>query len=342
MIEKIIDQVHPDYLQIDCKGHPGLSSYPTKVGNPGPGFCRRSAPGLAPGHRRARRCPLHALLRGVGFRSHPAAIRTGAPINADGKTNGQATSFFGPYADQLLIPQLRELAGDYGVDGVWVDGECWASVPDYGAAALQAFRGMPPASRRAAQTRGPALVRVHGIQPRSVPPLPAPLYRRGEEDQSQLPALQQLGLYRSHARAGQRPRGFSFRRLLARGQRELRAVVGALPGAAGQAVGSDGLELHPQSPARAGSTRKPPSQLQREAAVVLALGGGFQAYFKQKRDGSIYDEQMPVMAEVAKFCRARQSICHRADAGATGGRAVFHRRPITGSAPGCSRASSRA
>ena len=53
-------------------------------------------------------------------------------------------------------------------------------------------------------------------------------------------------------------------------------------------------------------------QLQREAAVVLALGGGFQAYYKQKRDGSIYDEQMPVMAEVAKFCRARQEICHHA------------------------------
>jgi hypothetical protein len=29
----------------------------------------------------------------------------------------------------LLIPQLRELAGDYGVDGAWIDGECWASVP---------------------------------------------------------------------------------------------------------------------------------------------------------------------------------------------------------------------
>ncbi|MCZ7638717.1 MAG: hypothetical protein M5U12_23260 [Verrucomicrobia bacterium] len=38
MIEAILDQVKPDYLQIDCKGHPGFSSYPTKVGNPAPGF----------------------------------------------------------------------------------------------------------------------------------------------------------------------------------------------------------------------------------------------------------------------------------------------------------------
>ena len=40
-----------------------------------------------------------------------------AAINADGKTNGNATSFFGPYADRLLVPQLRELAG--GVRRGW-------------------------------------------------------------------------------------------------------------------------------------------------------------------------------------------------------------------------------
>ncbi|MFA7006089.1 MAG: hypothetical protein WC429_18740, partial [Verrucomicrobiia bacterium] len=55
-------------------------------------------------------------------------------------------------------------------------------------------------------------------------------------------------------------------------------------------------------------------QLQREAAVVLAMGGGFQAYFTQNRDGSVRLNEMPVMAEVAKFCRARQAICHHAQA----------------------------
>ncbi len=29
----MLDAVHPDYIQCDTKGHPGLSSYPTKVGN---------------------------------------------------------------------------------------------------------------------------------------------------------------------------------------------------------------------------------------------------------------------------------------------------------------------
>ena len=38
MVELVIDKVKPDYIQIDCKGHRGYSSYPTKVGNPAPGF----------------------------------------------------------------------------------------------------------------------------------------------------------------------------------------------------------------------------------------------------------------------------------------------------------------
>ena len=47
------------------------------------------------------------------------------------------------------------------------------------------------------------------------------------------------------------------------------------------------------------SRQKPAVQLEREAAVVLAQGGGYQAYFTQERDGSVRLEELPVMAEVA-------------------------------------------
>ena len=40
---------------------------------------------------------------------------------------------------------------------------------------------------------------------------------------------------------------------------------------------------------------------------------GFQAYFPQKRDGSVRVWEMDVMAQVAEFCRERQDICHRAE-----------------------------
>ncbi len=42
----------------------------------------------------------------------------------------------------------------------------------------------------------------------------------------------------------------------------------------------------------------------------MALGGGFQAYFSQRRDGSVKPDEMEVMADVARFARERQPYCH--------------------------------
>ena len=95
MVENIINLVHPDYLQVDCKGHRGLSSYPTKVGNPAPGFVGD---------------PLRVwrevtAARGVALYMHYSGVWDSeaimrhpdwAVINADGKTNSNATSFFSP------------------------------------------------------------------------------------------------------------------------------------------------------------------------------------------------------------------------------------------------------
>lgn len=32
MVDSFLTKVRPDFIQIDCKGHPGISSYPTKMG----------------------------------------------------------------------------------------------------------------------------------------------------------------------------------------------------------------------------------------------------------------------------------------------------------------------
>lgn len=139
MLENIIEKVKPDYIQCDCKGHPGISSYPTKVGNPAPGFVRD---------------PLRiwrdvTAQRGVALYMHysgvwdNAAVKRNpdwARVDQNGNVDGRLTSVFGPYADRLLIPQLKELCDDYSVDGVWVDGECWATTRDYSKSAIEAFR----------------------------------------------------------------------------------------------------------------------------------------------------------------------------------------------------------
>jgi len=309
MVENIIALVHPDYLQIDCKGHPGLSSYPTKVGHRAPGFV--GDPLRVWREVTARRgVALYMHYSGVwdskAVKEHP----DWAVVNADGSPNSRATSFFGPYAEKLLIPQLRELAGDYGVDGAWVDGECWASVPDYGAAALKAFRdatGIRDVPRKPGQPHWYEFLQFQRQAFRNY------LNHYIKEVKKTHPAFQ---ICSNWAFTDHMPEAVC-------------APVDYLSGDYSPQDSVNSARLSARFLARQGKPwdlmawsfstqpdrrQKTAVQLQREAAVVLALGGGFQAYYKQKRDGSIFAEQMPVMAEVAKFCRARQTLCHHAEA----------------------------
>jgi hypothetical protein len=312
MIENVINQVQPDYLQIDCKGHRGLSSYPTQVGNPAPGFVGdplRLWRQVTAEHGVALYMHYSGVWDSEVILQHP----DWAAVNADGKTNGNATSFFGPYADRLLIPQLRELAGDYGVDGVWVDGECWASVPDWSEPALRAFRAATGVSSVPRQPGDPhwfEFMQFHRDAFRKYL-----RYYIAELNKSH-PDFQ---LCSNWAFTDHMPEPVT-------------APVDFLSGdyAPDDSVNSARLSARylarqgkpwdlmawsfSRRQGKSGTEHKTALQIQREAAVVLALGGGFQAYITQKRDGSIREERIPVMAEVAKFCRARQAICHHAEA----------------------------
>ncbi len=309
MVENIINLVQPDYLQIDCKGHPGFTSYPTKVGNPVPGF-------VGDPLRTWREV---TAARGVGLYMHYSGVYDmhavknpgWAAINADGKPNAKATSFWGPYAEKLLIPQLRELAGDYGVDGAWVDGECWAAVPDYSPAALAEFRrttGITTVPRKPGEPHWFEFLQFH-----------REAFRRYLRDYI-------TAVNRTHPNF-QICSNWAFTDHM---PEPITAPVAFLSGDYSPDDSVNSARLSARFLAHQGmpwdlmawsfsrkaatvpgqKTQKTTIQLQREAAIVLALGGGFQAYFKQKRDGSIYDEEMPVMAEVAKFCRARQHLSH--------------------------------
>jgi len=311
MIENIINQVHPDYIQIDCKGHRGLSSYPTRVGHAAPGFVGDP---LRLWRQVTAEHGVALYMHYSGVWDFEAIIRhpDWAAINADGKVNSRATSFFGPYADRLLVPQLRELAGDYRVDGAWIDGECWASVPDYGSAALKAFReatGITDVPRKPGEKHWFEFLQFHREAFRRY------LRRYIAELRETHPDFQICSnwAYTDHmAEPVSAPVDF-----LSGDYSPDDSVNSARLSARYLARQGKPWDLMAWSFSRrtgkTGTNQKTAIQLQREAAVVLALGGGFQAYFKQKRDGSVYDERVPVMAEVAKFCRARQSICHRAE-----------------------------
>ncbi len=310
MVGNIITLVRPDYLQIDCKGHPGFSSYPTKVGQPVPGFVGD---------------PLRVwrevtAARGVALFMHYSGVyerqairRPGwAALNADGKPNDRATSLFGPYADQLLIPQLRELAGVYGVDGAWVDGECWAAAADYGAPALQAFRaatGLGEVPRKPGQPHWFEFLQFNREAFRNY------LRHYVSEVKRTNPDFQ---LCSNWAFTDHMPEPVCAPVDFLSGDyspdNSVNSARLAARYLARQGKPWDLMAWSFSRKTKEGRTQKSAVQLQREAALVLAQGGGFQAYFKQKRDGSIFDEQMPVMGKVAKFCRARQELCHHAQA----------------------------
>lgn len=305
MVDNIIDLVHPDYLQIDCKGHPGYSSYPTKVGNPVPGFVGdplkvwREATA-------ARGVGLYMHYSGVWDSRAVALHPDWAAIGADGKPSTKATSVFGPYAEKLLIPQLRELAGDYGVDGIWVDGECWATVPDYGPAAVAAFQkatGLKDVPRKPTDPNWFEFRQFHREAFR--------VYLRNyiEQVKKTHPSFQICSnwAYTDHmAEPVSAPLDFLSGDYSPQDSVNSARLSARYLARQGQPWDLMAWSFSTQPDRR----QKSAIQLQREAAIVLAQGGGFQAYFKQKRDGSIFDEQMPVMGEVAKFCRARQAIVH--------------------------------
>ena len=309
MIENVIKQVHPDYLQIDCKGHPGLSSYPTKVGHQAPGFVGdplRLWRQVTAEHGVALYMHYSGVWDSEAIRRHP----DWGVINSDGKANPNAISFFGPYAEELLIPQLRELAGDYGVDGAWVDGDCWAAAPDYSEPALKAFRettGIQEIPRKPGDAHWFEFLQFNREAYRKY------LRHYVSEVKKTNPEMQ---LCSNWAFSDHMPEAVS-------------AAVDFLSGDYSPDDSVNSARFSARYLARQGKpwdlmawsfghgpgggwVQKSAVQLQREAAAVLALGGGFQAYFQQKRDGSIREEQLPVMAEVAKFCRERQAICHHA------------------------------
>ncbi len=312
MIEGIIDKVRPDYLQCDCKGHPGISSYPTKVGNPAPGFVKDQL-------RIWREVTAE---RGVGLFMHYSGVYdieavtkhpSWARIDEKGKRDKQKTSVFGPYVDKLMIPQLKELCDEYGVDGVWVDGESWATEPDYGKRAREAWKALTGSDELPKSPEDPQYWEFREFCREG--------FRRYvrhyvDEMHRHNPGFQ---IASNWAFTSDMPEPVSADIDFISGDYPLQDSVNVARMVA-RCIARQGKPWDLMAWAFSGRfqseniwSTKTPVQLCQEASVVLAMGGGFQAYFTQKHDGAISEWQMDLMAETAKFCRAREELCHRAE-----------------------------
>ena len=309
MVENIIDKVKPDYIQCDTKGHPGYTSYPTKVGTPAVGFVRDQL----------RIWREVTARRGVALYGHYSGVHDGkaiadhpdwASLDENGNPSPCNTCVFSSYVDELLIPQFKELS-DYGLDGVWVDGDSWGVVMNYTRRAMELF------------------TKKTGIT--EIPRKPqAPHYFEYLEF-----CLDGYLTYLDHYVTELHKHNPDFQMGVNWGFSsympepvtvDVDFISADLTG--DNSVNSARFEarcIQHQSKARdlmvwgfcnhtnSCHNTKTAVQLQQEAAVVMSLGAGFQVYFRQKDDGSIFDWQMDVMGEVARFCRARQKFCHQAE-----------------------------
>ena len=320
MVNAIIDIIHPDYIEVDTKGHPGVSSYPTKVGNHGGSFVGD---------------PLKVwrevtAKRGVALYGHHSGTMDRlareknpqwAAIGPQGEPISKA-SLFGPFTDKLLIPQLIELAVDYKLDGVWVDGDIWELLPDYCDAAKNAFTQQTGIKTFPKKPDDPKWFEWTEFQREA---LRNHLRHYIAKVKEQAPGFQICS-------------NWTFTDMMP----ELVAcdvdfISGDIYGGddcvnvsryVSRLVASQGTawdlmswsfvdwSLKTLDPPQA---RKSAIQLMQEAACVIAQGGGYQAVFTQAgagtpplRDGSVDLEKLKPMGEVGKFCRERQEVCFKA------------------------------
>ena len=309
MVDRLLRRVKPDYVQYDSKGHVGWLGWPSQVGPSAPGIVKDS---LAIWRKVTAKhgVSLYIHFSGVwdseAVRRHPEWAR-GTP---DGKPESRQTSVFGPYVDQVMIPQLREAASRYDLDGVWVDGECWATYPDYSPMAAVAWnkatgkQSLPRAGDadwleflefNREQFRKYVKHYVDELH-RSHPKFQVAsnwLYSTLVPEKPELPVDFLSGDYLGNAAISN---ARLEARYLAQTGRPWDLMAWGFQQAQSNAIG----HIH-----------KPAAQLQQEAAVVLAQGGGFQIYYQPTRAGYFEDSHVEVMGKVAEFCRARQPYCQK-------------------------------
>lgn len=312
MADRLLERVKPDYVQYDCKGHAGYLGYESKVSTAAPNIVQDSlAIWRAATARRGVGLYIHfsGVWDSLAIEQHPEW----ASLHADGTRDPNATSLFSRYADERMIPQLEEAIAKYDLDGVWVDGECWAVRLDYSKAAAEAFTKATgiAALPKSASDRGwrefldfhrdefrryvkHYVDEVHRFRP-SFQIASNWLYTTYVPERPELPVDFISGDYLGNA-------SISTARL------ESRYL---------SAVGKPwdlmawGFQHNPSSPT--GMSHKSAVQLEQEASIVLAQGGGFQIYYQPTRAGWMDDRNVGVMARVAQFCRERQAVSHETE-----------------------------
>jgi len=310
MIDSMLTMVKPDYIQVDCKGHPGISSYPTKVGNPAPGFVKDPMK-IWREVTRKHHVALFVHYSGVLDKESGIKHPEWEAIDSNGEKIEGEMSVKGPYADSLLIPQFKELIDNYGIDGCWIDGECWALKPDYSLNMQKAFRAETGIKKIPKSFSEPGGYEFYEFNRKA--------FRRyiahyTDELHKYDPKFQVTSNWAFSSRMPEPvdvnidfiSGDFSHKNSVYSGLYESRCV-------APQGKPWDLMSWSFAYDFDNGTlVTKSAAQLEQLAATVISMGGGYQVYFQQNRDASPRPWQFGLMKEVAQFCRERQPFCQGA------------------------------
>lgn len=307
-IRAMLEKVRPDFVQYDCKGHPGYTGYPTKVGAPSPGIVN-DALKIWREVTREMGIPLSIHYSGIwdsrAIEEHPDWAR----VDARGNRHPHYASLLSPYPTERMIPQLLEVVREYDIDGMWIDGDSWAALPDWSPACQAEFTrrtGISEIPQKAGDPHWEEWLAFHrslfkeyviryiaavkAVKPsclvtsnwsftvRMPEALDVPLdYISGDYDPS-------FGSERAMAEA--------------------------------RFIASRGVpwDLMAWSFLKTGDqpwTFKTAAHMSQELATVMAQGGAVFIYDTPQRSGRLNAWHMDILAEVAQFCRERQPWCHR-------------------------------
>ncbi|MBQ8955097.1 MAG: hypothetical protein IJ048_13385 [Clostridia bacterium] len=315
-IREICRLLHLDFLQIDCKGHPGWASYPTACGNAMPAF---AGDPLAMWRRVTQEegVALYLHYSGVIDERYCAGHPDECAVAADGSRSSKATRTAGRYVDELLIPQFMELAGKYGADGVWVDGDCWGSEVDFHPDTVAAFEAETGISLNGRLPAAPEDAHYEDYRE-----FCRELFRRYvrhyvDAVHAKYPGVQ---IASNWAYSDHMPEAVSAQVDFISGDLNPWDSFNSARYAARAIAQQNHVwdlmcwNFRTAPAGRSGHTVKHPLQIMQEAAAIISQGGGFQNYITQYPDGAPRMEQIRRMKPVEAFVRAREPFCFRGQA----------------------------
>lgn len=294
-IQRFLDAAKPDFIQCDSKGHRGFSSYPTEIGVPAP---KQATDNMKIWSDVAKKnnVPLYVHHSGLKDLEYTKNYPEQAEVDRDGNMTDTA-SLFGEYAEKYLIPSLKEMIDKYDIDGVWMDGECWAVHRDYSELAK---KHIPEDATD--EERDEILKKAFNDY----------LRKCSEELHKHKPSFKYISNWAYSSYMPEKPE-----------EGVLDSLSGDYPPTdsvyvaryEGRCLAAQNMPwdlmcwsfmrewLNPNF-----WSMKTEQQMEQEAAAVLMLGGGFQLYFSQNRDGSARCVDYAPLKGLSEFVHKRRML----------------------------------